>query len=43
MRLNGLAMIYISIKVIRYEANQNDGYPFLDHGLKHNTSLVDLY
>ena len=41
-RLNGLAMIYISIRVIMYEANRNDGHPSCDHGLKRNTSSVDL-
>ena len=27
----------------RYMANQNDGHPSYDHGLKRNTFLVDLH
>ena len=41
--LNGLAMVYISIGVIRYEADQNDGHPSYDHGLKHNTPSTNLH
>ena len=27
----------------RYMANQNDGHPSYDHGLKRNTFLADLH
>ena len=40
-RLNGLTMVYISIKVIRYKANQNEGHLSYNHGLKHNTSSTN--
>ena len=35
---NGL---YISIKVIRYMTNQNDGHPSCDHGLEYHTSSTN--
>ena len=31
----------IFVKVIRYMANQNDGHPSCNHGLKCNTSSID--
>ena len=33
----------ISIKVIRYNVNLNDGHPSYNHGLKCDTSSIDLY
>ena len=29
--------------ITRYMANQNDGHPSCDHGLKHNISSLDLH
>ena len=43
VRLNGLAMVYMSIEVIRYKTNRNEGHPSYDHGLKHDTSSTDLH
>ena len=42
-RLNGLAMVYMSTRVIRYKANRNEGHPFYDHDLKHDISLANLH
>ena len=42
-RLNGLAMVYMSIGVIRYKANQNEGHPSYDHDLKHDIFLANLH
>ena len=41
VRLNGLATDYVSKGNNKVMANQNDGHPSYDHGLKHSTSLAD--
>ena len=42
-RLNGLVIVYMSTRVIKHNANRNEGYPSYDHDLKHDTSSIDLY
>ena len=37
---NGLNIL---VKVIRYMANRNDEHPYYNHGLKCNTSSIDLH
>ena len=42
-RLNGLAMVHMSIRVIKYKDDWNEGHPSYDHDLKHDISLANLH
>ena len=42
-RLNRLAMVYMSIGVIRYKDDQNESHSSYDHDLKHDISLANLH
>ena len=42
-RLNGLVIVYMSTRVIKYNANRNEGHPSYDHDLKHDISLANLH